>query len=304
MLVGHFLDRFEIQKQNALKIANKAMLTKNAQFSSMSAIFTSFRGDPTITVPAKRYSRLNRKDGPTPFMKIVDEALPQVLSSKSFISKYKQELMRHHRWMAVIFHFTKKFPRALRVLALASNIIIMLFMQSLTYNLMHGDDGSCELLETEEACLEPASAFSGGSSMCYWNVGNDYDTDSSVSRCLYVQPDSDLRLIIFVAIFSAVMSTPIAFALDWAIQHVLSAPSMDLGKKPSSTIAPVEVITSVVPGKPPPLLRRRAAVQVIDENILIRTAQTDFDQLQKQIKLYRKQLSDTSDFDGKFTGLL
>ena len=94
------------------------------------------------------------------FLKIAEEALPQVLSSRSYVSKYRDELKRHHRWAAVFFHFTKKFPRVLRVLALATNIITMLFIQSITYNLTNGDDGSCERLTSELDCLEPPSSFS------------------------------------------------------------------------------------------------------------------------------------------------
>ena len=99
----------------------------------------------------------------------------------------------------------------------------MLFIQSITYNLTNGDDGSCERLQTEVACLEPRSAYATGSAKCYWSI--DVSADEGGGSCHFVQPDNDLAVVIFVAIFSAVVSTPIALTADWIIVNILSAPT-------------------------------------------------------------------------------
>jgi hypothetical protein len=39
------------------------------------------------------------------------------------------------------------------VLSISTNMIVMLFVQSITYNLIDPDDGACEALMTEEVCL-------------------------------------------------------------------------------------------------------------------------------------------------------
>jgi hypothetical protein len=129
----------------------------------------------------------------------------------------------------VFFHYTKKFPRVLRVLALSTNIITMLFIQSITYNLTNGDDGSCERLHDEVSCLEPKSGFATGTSKCYWVIDEKHRYGGG---CHFVQPDKDLTVIIFVAVFSAIISTPIAFTAGWAIEHILSSPTDNsLGRK-------------------------------------------------------------------------
>jgi hypothetical protein len=111
-----------------------------------------------------------RKDGKkNGIMQLADEALPSVLlTSKSLTSKIADEIKRHHRWLGVVYYFSKRFPRVLRVVSLATNIIVMLFIQSITYNLTNGDDGSCERLQDEVDCLAPRSAYATGASRCYW----------------------------------------------------------------------------------------------------------------------------------------
>jgi hypothetical protein len=310
MALGHYLDREQIKVTEALKKADRTALLKytKQEVSGRSFFGSSFPGiSPAETKPKIR-KVLYGTDDSRAFMKIVEDALPQVLSSKSLFKKFTAEVKRHHRWVGVVCHFTRQFPRSLRVLALSSNIITMLFIQSLTYNLMQGDDGSCALLVSEEACLEPSSAFSGGSSMCYWNPVEDDDIVSSTSRCLYVEPDNSLNVIFFVAIFSAILSTPIAFSVDWMIHNVLSAPSRPFGKRiKTAAIVPspetTEVITPVVPS---PVRRSRtkpflaARNQIADaDNILALATRKQYEALQQELKAYRERLEDKQEFDGK-----
>jgi hypothetical protein len=144
----------------------------------------------------------NSSDGSMSFLRIAEQALPQVLSS--------------------------------RFVSLATNIIVMLFIQSITYDLTKGDDGSCERLHNEVSCLEPQSAYATGASKCYWMI--EPENNKYGGSCHFVQPDSDLKVIIFVAVFSAIVSTPIALAADWLIKNILSAPTLKL-KSRSSTEA-------------------------------------------------------------------
>eukprot|EP01040_Poterioochromonas_malhamensis_P011892 gene11892-biopygen2504 len=82
---------------------------------------------------------------PETITQLAEEALPEMLlTSESLLKRIWKEVKKHHRWVGVIYYFSKKFPRILRVMSLATNVVIMLFMQSLTYALTNGDDGSCE----------------------------------------------------------------------------------------------------------------------------------------------------------------
>jgi hypothetical protein len=161
---------------------------------------------------------------------LLGESLPKVLSSSSSNSlkeKIWNEEKKFHRYLGIVYYFSAMFPRILRVVSLASNIIIMLFIQSLTYNYTHdGDDGSCWVLRTEEDCLVPRSTYGTGQSRCYWQpTVNDPDI-SGTGECLFIQPENSLEIMFFVAIFSGLVSAPLAVFVSWIIHHILSAPDI------------------------------------------------------------------------------
>jgi hypothetical protein len=170
-------------------------------------------------------------------LKMAEEALPQVLQSQSWSHRIWSEMKKHHRWLGIAYFYSERFPRMMRVLSLVTNIIIMLFIQSLTYDLTKGDDGSCERLSTEQACLEPRSAFATGDSRCYWVKG---EVASSSGSCHYIEPDNNLQVVLFVAIFSGLVSIPIAVMANYIIQNVLSVSTatswkrVDMSKMPAS----------------------------------------------------------------------
>lgn len=142
----------------------------------------------------------------------------------------KTELRRHHRWIGVIYYFSSKFPRVYRVMSLASNIIIMLFIQSLTYAFTKQDPSTCTQYVTEESCLEPSSVFRTGEHQCLWQVqsqevGQGLGQGQQGGDCVYVTPDNSIEVVVFVAIFSALATTPIALLVDWIINVILVAPT-------------------------------------------------------------------------------
>jgi hypothetical protein len=84
-----------------------------------------------------RFERTTEKDELNLFS-LAENSLPQLLSSTSTANSWKGKIWteekKFHRWLGIIYYFSAIFPRILRVVSLASNIIIMLFIQSLTYN--------------------------------------------------------------------------------------------------------------------------------------------------------------------------
>jgi hypothetical protein len=120
-------------------------------------------------------------------------------------------------------------------MALSSNIILMLFVQSMTYNLTNPDDGYCEMLESQQDCQQPKSSFGTGGNKCLW-------TDRS---CHFIQPSTDLTVILFVACFSALVTTPISLALNWLIFRVLAAPTSKISKRQVIPDQPIERSTMI-----------------------------------------------------------
>ena len=82
--------------------------------------------------------------------------------------KCAEEIKQHHRWASIVFFYSDSFSRVARVVSLVNNVVIMLFIQSLTYNLTNPDDGSCDTYKTQTECLKEPSPFTTGESKCSW----------------------------------------------------------------------------------------------------------------------------------------
>jgi len=247
---------------------------------------------------------------------LAEEALPKVLTTKSMLSLVKEELKRHHRWMGVVFHYSDKFPRVYRVMSLATSIVVMLFVQSITYNLTNGDDGTCERLETEVSCLEPSSAYATGESKCYWSV----EASGPVGgQCLYVQPSDSIKVVLFVAVFSAIAGTPLALLADMVITKVLAAPVVSampsLGRKklasfmsiapaPAPASSSAAALTAEAAGQQVVLNRREALAvnrEAVVEDVNMDLVKTQYVSLVHGLKrhLSRLQGAERAEFKGE-----
>jgi len=168
----------------------------------------------------KYYNDLNKKPlNSVIYLDNVEEVLPQIFHNKLFINKLIYELQHHHRWLGIIYHFSDVFPRTLRIIALITNMLVMMFFQALTYQLINPNISSCQIYKSENTCIQPRSSFHTGESMCQWNKSHHV--------CSLITPDHSIHIVIFVAIFSAVLITPINCISHWIIKNILSQPTED-----------------------------------------------------------------------------
>jgi hypothetical protein len=160
---------------------------------------------------------------------MLERSLPSVLRSKSFVERVKDEMKHYHRWMGVVYFYSPSFPRILRITSLATNIVTMLFVQAITYKLSNPDDGSCELCKSEVECLAASSAFQTGESKCFWMVG------FRRGSCHFKEPSDSFKVVLFVSILAAIISTPISLCVEWLIMNVLCAHTSKYKSKVSAT---------------------------------------------------------------------
>jgi hypothetical protein len=195
--------------------------------SSLAAVKAAAKADKKKGAGKKiRFNSRAKKALVSAELAIVEDSLPKALSSRTFSDRFLEEVKQHHRWFGIVFYYSDAFPRVLRVTSLATNAIVMLFIQSITYNLTNPDDGSCALMTTEEQCLAPQSPFATGESMCSWTPSNSASTTTAAGTCAFIEPDNSMRIILFVAIFCAIVTTPIALTADWVMQNILSAQTL------------------------------------------------------------------------------
>ena len=229
-------------------------------------------------------------------LELIENSLPQALSSRSFTDRCIDEIKHHHRWFGIIFYFTEGFPRMLRVSSLATNMIIMLFMQSLTYNLTNPDDGSCESFKTSPSCEAARSPYSTGDSKCAWM--------SDTEECKFMEPSSQIKVVLFVAIFCAIISTPIALLVDWILLHIIAAPTLQQIDSETTSLFDAKQLSSVVfpvddgtYNNTSQSLSGTRTTLTHDLSIL-----SSFQMLTTEIQVYRSKLiqSEANELNGKF----
>jgi hypothetical protein len=156
-------------------------------------------------------------------VKMIEDALPSIFKSNSLWNKFKEEMKVYHRWLGIVFYYSPEFPRAMRVLSLFSSIVIMLFVQSVTYNIADPDDGSCENCEDESCCLSLKSTLNSNEDRCYWEVSS---TSTDQGSCHFRQISDDLSRVFIVAMISAIVSAPFALSIQYLVVNVLSQETM------------------------------------------------------------------------------
>jgi hypothetical protein len=152
--------------------------------------------------------------------KLIEEVLPSIFKTDSLWIKFKEEMRVYHRWLGIVFYYSPEFPRSMRVLSLFSSIVIMLFIQSVTYNLADPDDGSCEQCKDESCCLSLKSTLNAREDRCYWLNATAYETISG--SCHFREIAEDMTRMFIVAIISAMVSAPLALSVQYLIMNVLS----------------------------------------------------------------------------------
>jgi len=170
---------------------------------------------------------------------MLEDALPIGMRATPFYVRFGGELMNHHKYVGIIFHYSKHFPRTLKMLSLTTNVFAMLFVQSILYPITHSDDGSCPLYNEEMSCLSESSVFNAGSPTCYWTP-NDVNSVNSVSgsgsgsvggTCAYSAPGRSIKVISLMAVIAVIISVPIAMLANWVILNILAGSSYaDLDK--------------------------------------------------------------------------
>jgi hypothetical protein len=128
------------------------------------------------------------------------------------------ELERHHKWIALYTHYSAVFPRALRVLSLATNVLIVIFFVAITYSVANPQKGvNCSAHLTEDACTAHKSHFRTGQAECMWVQRDD--------ECRFIEPNLQIRVILFVVIFSVALSVPVSTCTNYIFKSILAAPS-------------------------------------------------------------------------------
>lgn len=168
---------------------------------------------------------------------ILKEALPPALQKGRPVMRLLGAMQRHHKWVAIVLHYSPHYPRFVRVLSLCCGVIVMLFMQAVLYTTStQPDDGWCAQQTSEQICLSAKSAFNSAYSKCYWDVSDD--------TCHFRQPPRSIEGVLLVMIFATLMGCPLDSVCDFLITRVLlSSSSTILKSRETAIVVPTHVHT-------------------------------------------------------------
>jgi hypothetical protein len=171
-------------------------------------------------------------------------------------------------------------------------------MQSLTYNLTNPDDGTCESFKNSATCEAARSPYSTGDSKCAWV--------SYTEECRFIEPSEQIKVVLFVAIFCAIISTPIALLVDWILLHIIAAPTLQKIDSETTSLFDMRQMSSIII---PTDSTNNDTFSTSQKLIGIVTKQkqdlsilSSFQMLLTEIQVYRSKLdqSEKSEFDGTY----
>ena len=196
------------------------------------------------------------------------------------------------RWLGVVSHKSRSFPRPLRVLSLVMNILVVLFLEAITYNMADPNDGSCENASNVAECLHEKSSLAQHESMCYWRDDNE--------TCHFREVDQEFNRIIVVAVIVAVVGTPLALAIEALILRYLAAEVVNLDdqqhhrfKVSSSSVAIDPYHSDKVAHDSVAVVKKfHRSVMMLRraEEALGNTAEDEFNALQVEMERYKSTL--------------
>jgi hypothetical protein len=196
------------------------------QFDAYEKRFLSVRSLKSL--PSPQFRRPSQQAPPgSQDLQLIEETLPSIFNSDSLWSKFKHEMRVYHRWLGIVFYYSPVFPRSMRLLSLFSSIVIMLFVQSVTYNIADPDDGSCEKCDRESCCASLRSTLNRNEDRCYWKLGDSSENTtlpsaSQEGSCHFREIGDDMARMFIVAVISAIVSAPLALSIQYLIGNVLS----------------------------------------------------------------------------------
>ena len=122
-------------------------------------------------------------------------------TSKSGWVRFVNAICRHHNWVRCFTFPSRRLPRAIRYLVIVTDILILLFVDSLFFGILFVDDGYCESLSGEgnaEICMAKPSRMQSDISMCYF--------DETTYGCYLRPPPDDLTFFLIVAMLVTTLS--------------------------------------------------------------------------------------------------
>jgi hypothetical protein len=282
--VAHYLDYSSVRKMETELNLEQARL----KISRRSV--TSHLASPPRTPSRTESVKKKRQSAITAAVQhefdFLEQTLPAALRSEPMWNKVVNEVRTYHRYIGIIFYHSPHFSRVLRIVAVGTNILIVLFVEAVTYNITDPNDGSCEHFQTSERCLRDPSPLDSSKSKCVW--------DAKEGSCQYRDLNESLARVISIAIMCALVSAPIALFTQLVVFRVLSQPSNSRRSKIDRNESLVSRLSSLLPQLSGSVGTGRSSQSLQSEDVL-----KSYRELTSEMRVFRSDLSvaERTEFD-------
>ena len=180
--------------------SNDRSVTVPIENPFVNTIRTSFRTGLRQSAKTKHLKQMEQVQAVSNFIASVTPPAFRTTSKSGWV-RFIDAVCRHHNWVRCFTFPSRRLPRAIRYLVIVTDILILLFVDSLFFGILFVDDGYCESLSgegNEEICMAKPSKMQSGISMCYF--------DETTYGCYLRPPPDDLTFFLIVAMLVTALS--------------------------------------------------------------------------------------------------
>ena len=150
---------------------------------------------------------------------IADSLTQRLLKTRGIVRRYLKVLLRDHDWIRIFTYKSRRMTRTIRFLIVCSDLLALLFMDSLFYGVLFPSnastcaDYSAENGGTSNECLSQRSLWQGRD-LCVWN-----DDDQT---CDANPPPANFEFFVVVTMLVSVFSIPFQVVMRYILTEVIS----------------------------------------------------------------------------------
>ena len=141
------------------------------------------------------------------------ESLQQTGAEATWTS-FLTTMLKHHKYTAIFFGSSVKFPRTLRWASITMAFLLNLFFDTIFFGVFYPDDGTCQDRTGEDNCLASDSSATN-TNLCVWHI----DQATGQGFCGLNHPPRRFVYIITVVIVIVVISVPFQVAYDYLLYN-------------------------------------------------------------------------------------
>jgi hypothetical protein len=159
------------------------------------------------------------------FENYLKEAIPITKFKSRSFSQLLTSVFQHHLYFRMFGDASRYNTRLIRWIRLSLQVYLILFLNTIFFELFFPDNGRCESYKTVGSCLGAQVIIIGGN-LCEWSssVSISLQEDSVLTKisCTLTSPSLDPRFVMIIAAITILISAPLGVLIEFVQMEVCS----------------------------------------------------------------------------------